>query len=63
MLAMMTTLQKFITKQLCGERERSFFSHTLDYLAIDSGEQVIWETWMVTSFEVEFGTEIGTGGL
>jgi hypothetical protein len=64
MLAMMISLQKCLMKQLCGERERRFFSSTLDFLADVSGKHVKdIESWMVTIFDVEFGPEIGSGGL
>jgi hypothetical protein len=63
MVSMMTALQKMIRKQLGSERERLFFSRTLNHLAKHSGEHVILEPWMVTSYEVEFGAEIGKGGL
>ena len=64
MMAMMTSLQKAITKRLCGERERRFFSSTLSYLNDVSGQHVPEiEGWMVTAYDVEFGPEIGSGGL
>jgi hypothetical protein len=62
--AMMTSLQKIVTRQLYDERDRRFFSSTLDYLAEVSGKHVTdIESWMVTAFDVEFGPEIGSGGL
>jgi hypothetical protein len=64
MVAMMTSLQKFVTERLCDERDRHFFSSTLDYLAEVSGKHIKdIESWIVTTFEVEFGPEIGSGGL
>jgi hypothetical protein len=64
MVAIMTSLQKIVMKQLYSERERHFFSCTLNHLAEFSGEHVVdIESWMVTAFEVEFGPEIGSGGL
>jgi hypothetical protein len=63
MVAMMTALQKMIIKRLSGERERLFFAHALKHLSTVSGKHVKFEEWMVTSYEVEFGPEIGSGGL
>jgi hypothetical protein len=64
MVAMMTSLQKFVMNRLGGERDRRFFSSTLDYLAEVSGKHVVdIENWAVTTFDVEFGEEIGSGGL
>jgi hypothetical protein len=64
MVAMMTSLQKAISKRLCGERERRFFSSTLNYLIDISGQHVPEiEGWMVTAYDVELGPEIGSGGL
>ena len=62
-VAMMTALKKFIRTRRFGERERRFFSHTLKYLETVTEERVKLERWMVTSFEVEFGPQIGLGGL
>jgi hypothetical protein len=45
------------------DREQQFYSHTLQYLISTSGQQVTLEEWMISSFNVEFGTEIGAGGL
>ena len=64
MVAMMISLRKIVTKQLCRERERRFFSSTLSYLEEVSGKHCVnAESWMVTPFDVEFGPEIGSGGL
>jgi hypothetical protein len=59
----MATLQKLITKRLLSDREHNFCSNTLDYLSTKSGKHIDLEGWMITSFEVEFGPEIGSGGL
>ena len=45
------------------ERERQFFRHSLRYLTTSSGHQVELENWTITSYDVEFGREIGSGGL
>jgi hypothetical protein len=63
MMAMMATLQKLVTKQLLGEREHSFCTRTLNYLATKSRRHIELKGWMITAYEVEFGKEIGSGGL
>jgi hypothetical protein len=62
-MAVMTFLQRQLDQGLGGGRERQFLSHSLRYLSITSGYQVKLESWMITSFDVEFGPEIGAGGL
>ena len=62
-VAMMAFLQRQLDENLGGVRERQFYSRTLSYLSTQSGHQIQLEHWMVTSFDVEFGPEIGTGGL
>ena len=65
--AMMVSLKKRLRMGSDAERERQFFTHVLQYLLqylTTCGErQVELETWMITSYEVEFGPEIGSGGL
>jgi hypothetical protein len=63
MMAMMATLQKLVTKQLLGERDHDFCTRTLNYLVTKSGRHIEPERWMVTAYEVDFGMEIGSGGL
>ena len=63
MVAMMASLQKSILQQIGTESERRFYSQSLMFLATTSGHQVQLEDWMITSFEVDFGAEIGSGGL
>jgi hypothetical protein len=62
-MAMMVSLQRRLDIQSDGERERRFFSHSLQYLSTSSGRYVEIENWMVTAYEVEFGEEIGSGSL
>jgi len=62
-MAMMVSLQRRLDHVSDGDRERQFFSHTLRYLITTSGRQVEMESWMITSYEVEFGPRIGSGGL
>jgi hypothetical protein len=63
MVAMMAFLQGQLDQNLGGVRERQLFSSSLRYLSTASGRQVQLEDWMVTSFDLEFGPEIGAGGL
>jgi hypothetical protein len=62
-MAMMVSLQRRLDNLSDGERERQFFSHALRYLITASGRQVEMENWMITSYEVELGRRIGSGGL
>lgn len=62
-MAMMVSLQKRLQTGSDEDRERQFFTHTLRCLTTCSGRQVELEDWSVTSYEVEFGHEIGSGGL
>jgi hypothetical protein len=62
-LAMIVSLQRRLDSRSDGGRERQFFSHVLLYLATTSGLRIELQNWMVTSYEVEFGPKIGSGGL
>jgi hypothetical protein len=62
-MAMMVSLQRRLDNLSDSEQERQFFSHALRYLTTASGRQVEMENWMITSYEVEFGRRIGSGGL
>jgi hypothetical protein len=59
----MVTLQRRLDHGSDGDRERQFFSRTLEYLTTISGNQVDIKDWTVTSYEVDFGPQIGSGGL
>jgi hypothetical protein len=63
MMAMMVSLEHRLREGSDEDVEHRFFTHTLQYLATSSGHQVEIEDWMVTSYEVEFGQVIGSGGL
>jgi hypothetical protein len=63
MMAVMVSLEHRLRAGSDEDVERRFFMHTLRYLTTSSGRQVEMEDWMVTSYEVEFGQEIGSGGL
>jgi hypothetical protein len=60
---MIVSLQRRLDGRLDGDRERRFFLHVLRYLMTTSGLRVELQNWMVTSYEVEFGQKIGSGGL
>lgn len=60
---MMISLQRRIKNKSDGDREQHFFLHTLKYLTSISGHLIQAEAWMVTFYEVEFGSKIGSGGL
>ena len=62
-MAMMVSIQRRLDNLSDGDQERQFFSHALRYLTTASGRQVEMESWMITSYEVEFGRRIGFGGL
>lgn len=62
-MAVMVSLRRRLDNRLDGDRERDFFSHVLGYLTVSSGLQVNLQNWMITSYEVEFGPQIGSGGL
>ncbi|KAJ7496449.1 kinase-like domain-containing protein [Mycena latifolia] len=64
MIAMMACIQRRLDgQQQINPPEKKFYSHTLQYLTSMSGQQVKLEDWMIVSFDVDFGTEIGVGGF
>ena len=62
-IAMIVSLQRRLDQHSDGDREREFFAHVLQYLTTSSGLRVELKNWMITSYEVEFGPNIGSGGL
>lgn len=62
-MAMMVSLQRRLDQHLDSNREQRFLSHSLQYLHTSSGRQIQLEEWMITTHEVDFGEEIGSGGL
>ncbi|KAF8153325.1 kinase-like domain-containing protein [Crassisporium funariophilum] len=67
-MAMMISLQKSLNKHAnssINARQRQFLSHSLNYLASTSREHATMQIdgWSITSFEVEFGSVIGSGGF
>jgi hypothetical protein len=63
MMALIVALHKRLHTGSGDDRERQFFAHTLRYLTTSSGRQAGVEDWSITPYEVEFGPQIGTGGL
>jgi hypothetical protein len=63
MMGMMVCIQRRLHRGHIDHAEEKFYSHTLKYLNSMSGQQVKLADWMISSFEVEFGPEIGVGGL
>jgi hypothetical protein len=59
-MEMMVSLQRRLDNRSDGQQ---FFSHALRYISTSSGRRVKMEKWMITSYEVEFGPQIGSGGL
>ena len=63
-MAMIISLQKTLDQQLIPDkREEQFIKHSLNYLVSTSQQQAHIDSWTITSFEVEFGEPIGSGGL
>ena len=62
LMAMVVSLQKKIEELPRTDREHGFISHSIRYLSTLSGRQIRAESWMITSLDVEFGSEIGSGG-
>lgn len=62
-MGIMVSLHRHLAQKSLDEPERRFFSTSLRYLSTSSGRQVQVESWMVTSYDVEFGPQIGVGGL
>lgn len=61
--AIMVTLQRRLRSGFDGDRERHFFRYVLQSVTASFGCEVDVEDWMITSYEVEFGPRIGSGGL
>jgi len=63
MLSFQRKLQDQPSDNADNARERQFFKQSLQYLLTRSGQPIEAKNWMVTSLEVEFGYQIGAGGL
>ncbi|PPR08181.1 hypothetical protein CVT24_001531 [Panaeolus cyanescens] len=64
-LALMTTLQRRLTQKSSNAdpKELEFYSHSLRYLETKSGERVDIQPWTISPFDVEIGTQMGSGGF
>ncbi|KAF7368633.1 Kinase-like protein [Mycena venus] len=62
-IAMMVSIQKQLNHHHVDRAEQGFYTHTLEYLTSRSGKNVTVENWMISSFEVDYGPEIGIGGF
>ncbi|KAJ7263394.1 kinase-like domain-containing protein [Mycena rebaudengoi] len=62
-LAMMVSIERRLDRQHENNAERGFYSHALHYLRSTSGQQIDLEDWMISSFDVDYGPEIGSGGF
>lgn len=62
MMAMMVSLQRRLDQMAGGDRERQFYVRTMRYLASASGRAIDMKDWMITTYDVEFEHEIGSGG-
>ncbi|KAJ6536274.1 kinase-like domain-containing protein [Mycena capillaripes] len=62
-VAMMVSIQKQLNHHNVDRAEQTFYAHTLEYLTSRSGQNVKVEDWMISSFEVDYGPEIGKGGF
>jgi len=62
-MAATVSLQRRVDHLSDADPERQFCSRALQYLTTISGRQVEIQNWLITSYEVEFGPQIGSGGL
>jgi hypothetical protein len=64
---MMVSLKKRLNQGLDDRLEHEFFTRTLQYLGLSSCQEIDMDdwmiSWMITSDEVDFGHEIGSGAL
>ncbi|KAG5650410.1 hypothetical protein H0H81_012347 [Sphagnurus paluster] len=61
-IAMMASLASRIQRK-GDDREHQFYQYSLQYLSTLSGRYVELHDWTVTSYDVDFGIEIGSGGF
>ena len=62
MEAMMVSLQRILEEGLVDDRELKFVSRSVRYLSAMVRHKMERKSWMITSFDVEYGREIGSGG-
>ncbi|KAF7350710.1 Kinase-like protein [Mycena sanguinolenta] len=64
MLAMMVSIERRMEENRGGNiPEQDFYAHAQHYLALTSGQEVKFEDWMISAFDVDYGPEIGAGGF
>ncbi|KAJ6595916.1 kinase-like domain-containing protein [Mycena sp. CBHHK59/15] len=63
MIAMMVSIERKLDGRRMNDPEHRFYSHTLQYLTSTSGKQVKVEDWMISTFDIDYGPEIGVGGF
>lgn len=61
-MAIMASLQRHLQESL-DTRERQFYTSSLRQISVSSGSYADLESWTITSYDVEFGPIIGSGGL
>ncbi|KAJ6558284.1 hypothetical protein B0H19DRAFT_133767 [Mycena capillaripes] len=61
--ALMVSLQRQIDSTAQSGPEYKFYSRTLLHLSALGGRQIEAKDWMVTTYEVDFGEKIGSGGF
>jgi hypothetical protein len=61
-MAVLVAIQRRLNVRLASGRERTFLERSMQYLSTASGCQVQLEDWMITSYEVDFGQQVGAGG-
>lgn len=62
--ALMVSFERYIEERSGGDRVLEFFSRCIRYLSVMSGRPIQREpSWMITSFDIDFVREIGSGGL
>ncbi|KAJ7733804.1 kinase-like domain-containing protein [Mycena metata] len=62
MFAMMVSIERRIGQNQGNVEEQKFYSHTLQYLQSTSQQRIELEDWLISSYDVEYGVEIGAGG-
>lgn len=62
MFAMMVSIERRIGQNQGNVEEQNFYSHTLQYLQSTSQQRIELEDWVISSYDVEYGAEIGAGG-
>jgi len=58
----MVSLQR-LSQTTSSDAEKRFLTRAHQNLSATTHEQMKVESWMITSYDVEFGRKIGSGGL